>query len=65
MIAYYQKNKTLDGYKQTPLTFDVIFDSLNSEEYKGKSDEDLKLLFKEGDEATKNSIIRFLEKRDK
>jgi len=65
MIAYYQKNKTLDGYKQTPLTFDVIFDSLNSEEYKGKSDEDLKLLFNEGDKATKNSIIRFLEKRDK
>ena len=65
MIAYANKNNTLKGYVADPLTFNNIYDSLVSEDFAGKTDEELKSLFNSGNEDTKNAIIRFLEKREK
>ena len=65
MIAYANQNNTLKGYEADPLTFNSIYDSLVSEDFAGKTDEELKSLFKNGNEDTKNAIIRFLEKREK
>ena len=65
MIAYANQNNTLKGYEADSLTFNNIYDSLVSEDFAGKTDEELKSLFNNGNEDTKNAIIRFLEKREK
>jgi len=63
MIAHYRKKGTLEGYEQKALTFDRIFDSIN--DFSNKSDAELKAIYNNGDEATKNAVIRFLEEREK
>lgn len=65
MIAHYRKNKTLDGYEQKALTFDSLFDSMVTSDFSNKTDEELRAIYNNGDEATKNAVIRFLEKREK
>jgi hypothetical protein len=65
MIAHYRKNKTLEGYEQKALTFDSIFDSMVTNDFSNKTDAELKAIYNNGDEATKNAVIRFLEKREK
>jgi len=65
MIAHYREKGTLDGYEQKALTFDSIFDSIVSGDFSNKTDEELRAIYNNGDEATKNAVIRFLENREK
>ncbi len=65
MIAHYREKGTLDGYEQKALTFDSIFDSIVAGDFSNKSDAEIKTIFNNGDEATKNAVIRFLEEREK
>lgn len=65
MIAHYNDKGTLDGYEQKALTFDSIFDSIVAGDFSNKSDAEIRTIFNNGDEATKNAVIRFLEKREK
>jgi len=65
MIAHYRDKGTLDGYEQKALTFNSIFDSIVSGDFSNKSDAEIRTIFNNGDEATKNAVIRFLEKREK
>lgn len=65
MIAHYREKGTLDGYEQKALTFDSIFDSIVAGDFSNKSDAEIRTIFNNGDEATKNAVIRFLEKREK
>jgi hypothetical protein len=45
--------------------FQDIFDSFVEEDFTGKSDEELRTLYDEGDITLQNSIINFLEKKEK
>lgn len=65
MIAHYREKGTLDGYEQKALTFDSIFDSIVAGDFSNKSDAELKAIYNNGDDATKNAVIRFLEEREK
>jgi len=65
MIAHYREKGTLEGYEQKALTFDSIFDSIVAGDFSNKSDAELKAIYNNGDEATKNAVIRFLEEREK
>ena len=65
MIAYFRREGTLDGYEQKALTFDSIFDSIVQSDFSNKSDAELKAIFENGDKATKDAVIRFLEEKEK
>ena len=65
MSTYFSNNGTLQGYEGSQITFQDVFDSFIEDDFVGKSDKELKDLYYEGDEALQNSIINFLEKREK
>jgi len=63
MIAHYNENGTLQGYVQQPLNFESIFYTLLEDDFKDKTDAQLRQIALEGDQETRNAIITFLEKR--
>ena len=65
MSDYWSKHGTLQGYESSPIVFQDVFDSFVEEDFTGKSDEELKSLYYEGDITLQNSIINFLEEREK
>jgi len=65
MIAHFNDNGTLKGYVQQPLDFEFLFDSLIQDDFKGKTEAELEQIALEGDQATRDAIIRFLKKRDR
>ena len=65
MSAHWKKNGTLQGYESKQIVFQDVFDSFAEEDFIGKSDEELRILYDEGDITLQNSIINFLEKREK
>lgn len=65
MSAHWSKKGTLQGYESSQMVFQDVFDSFVEEDFTGKSDEELRTLYDEGDITLQNSIINFLEKKEK
>ena len=65
MIAYYNENRTLKGYNQQPLDFESIFYTLLEDDFTGKTDAELEFIAQDGDQETRNAVIKFLENRDR
>ena len=65
MSEHWNRKGTLQGYESKQIVFQDVFDSFAEEDFIGKSDEELRALYNEGDITLQNSIINFLEKKEK
>ena len=48
-----------------PLDFESIFYTLLEDDFTGKTDAELEFIAQDGDQETRNAVIKFLENRDR